>query len=268
MKQPVARITARASAAAIILALAAACGESFPRQASLSVASIFYDNASGLPSTLYFALSDRPQPEGGYKAYTASVPVSDGNTAAGPTFDVSWEAKDEWRKGREFWLLVAEDTNSTGVIDSGDAILPSMRVVLEDGKSTTLDGLRFIATGTPLGVLTYDPGAPKFVVRLFMSDPDAIDNVHRVILRLGAGGNLSDGNVAINFEMPITDPDIATAFYVQGTGVANGISIFDIDGDGTTTIGVDWASATNYSAVPALNPDNGWMLWPGQLAQP
>jgi len=268
MKQPVrGRPAATATVVILILAIAATgCDGSYTMVGTLTVDSVYYDNLSGLPSTLQFALSDKPDPEGGYKAYTAAVPVADATSSAGPSFEVAWEAKDRWATSREFWLLVAEDSNATSVIDSGDAILPSIRVVLSSGSTTTISGLAFDTASTPLGVLTYDPGVPKYIVRLFMSNPGAIDAATPVRLRFGTGPNLSDGNVAINFAMAITDPDLATDFFVQGMGVANGIAIFDFDGSGLTTTAVDWVTAPDPATAPVLVSDNSWMLWPGMLA--
>ncbi len=263
MKQPVrGRPAATATVVILILAIAATgCDGSYTMVGTLTVDSVYYDSAAPRPD-LQFALSDQPNPEGGYKAYTAVVPVVDGGTAAGPSFEVTWQAKDRWATSREFWLLVAEDSISNGVIDSGDAILPSMRVVLSSGGTTTIDGLRFVSTGTPSGVLTYNPGAPKFMVRLFMSNPGAIDAATPVRLRLGAGPDLGNAGADLAMEIHVTDPDLATAFFIQGMGVSNGLAYLDSDSSGLATTG-DWVTFNPLVTAPALNPDNSWMLWPG-----
>ena len=192
---------------------------------------------------LQVALSANPDFLGGYKEYTAAYPSGSGSL----TFsDISWTAKDPDQTEAEFWLLIAEDANSSGSINDGDLILPAMRVVLRAGETTTIESIRFNHSATPAAVATAAFASTPHAFRISVDKNLVISPSSP--LRLVLGSSLS---------IPITDPMLASGLVLR-TAEVDGFAFIDADNDGTYTTGTEYAS--HAAAVP-LSDNNIWIIY-------
>ncbi|MBP7264327.1 MAG: hypothetical protein KBB32_09130 [Spirochaetia bacterium] len=201
------------------------------------------ENPSGT-SNLQVALSANPDFLGGYKEYTATY-----NTVAGGSLtfsDISWTAKDPDQTEAEFWLLIAEDTDTSNSINDGDLILPAMRVVLRASETTTIESIRFNHSATPAAVATAAFASTPHAFRISVDKNLVISPSSP--LRLVLGSSLS---------IPITDPMLASGLVLR-TAEVDGFAFIDADNDGTYTTGTEYAS--HAAAVP-LSDNNIWIIY-------
>jgi hypothetical protein len=218
----------------------------------------------GANPVVYVALSRAPDFKGGIKTYAATYDMASPSSPAVVFESINWESKNEGGAG-EFWLLVAQDANSTNVIDDLDNILPAMRVILEDGETTTIDRVIFDSTvGPPAkrvnGVIFSQANR---VFRIFIEDPALLSMTNRMYLRIG---NLVDlSNVAnADLDIPIADTSLSSGLSLP-TSLTNGFIWIDANGNGILQAGDgDWISTVSPAAAPPLTDFNQIILWSGQ----
>lgn len=250
---------AYALAVAAAACLLSACDTGI-RSSSLVIERIV--DPSATTATVHVALSDSPQFTGGYKPYSAAIALG-GPAVPILRFDaIAWEPKDGAERARAFWLFVAQDANSTGVIDDFDDLLPAMRVMLVDGEETVVPLITFDPTGSApsrlfQAVLFDDP--PRSY-RVFIEDPGVVGGLTPLYLRLGDTADLSiPGNV--NYDIPIPSASLASGLSML-TGALNGMLWIDNNQSGALDAG-DWISAQP-NAAPVLVEFNDAVLWSGQ----
>jgi hypothetical protein len=207
---------------------------------------------------VYVALSRYPDFKGGFKSYATSYDISSASSPALVFDSINWESKEESDAG-EFWLFVVQDGLPVdGVLNDGDLILPAMRIILQDGKTTVINQLVFDSSIAPLKIITADFATTKFDIRFFIENPSLIDSTTRLFLRLGAdlAGGLNLSQVAANHthDIPIHSPALTSgfSFFFSGAPASYALLWLDIDGSGTLNTG-DWISTADETLVLYMN---------------
>ncbi len=221
----------------------------------------------GLPSPIvHIALSRTPEFSGGVKTYATSYDISNPSTPAVVFESIIWKDKDE-REAGEFWLLIVEDSDANGMINNGDYVLPSMRIVLRDGEQTVINRIIYeTAPVMPFRTISMFFNFPQYKIRFFIEDPSKISSATPLYLRLGTTTDLSQTAGPHPHDIPIVSPALSSGFFVY-TASTYALLWLDIDSSGTLTIG-DWISWADEENVPPLDPSNQWILWSGQTVLP
>jgi hypothetical protein len=224
----------------------------------------------GSNPVVYVALSRSPDFLGGTKTYTATYDLANPGTPAVVFESISWENKNEGEAG-EFWLLVAEDDElgpNPGIIGNDDNVLPAMRIVLEDGQTTTIERIIFDSTAGPpaprVNAVNFSHLNRSF--RIFVEDPALVSMANKMYLRLGIANDFSiPANVT--HDIPIADPNLLSGLSLR-TASNFGFVWIDASGDGLLNFGDgDWISTSLLNPptnAPALADFNPIVLWSGQ----
>lgn len=246
-----------AFAAAVIVFLAAACEN---RQLSASLVINQIQDPGPADPVVHIALSDSPSFNKGYKYFTAEYDIASGQSPAVSFPDVSWQELGSSRTSREFWLLIAHDSNLTGVIDELDEILPAMRIVLTDGEELTVPIVDFDSSA---GVPRFFPalfGSPGQYIRVFIENPTQVSAASPLYLRFGNAADLSAGG---NFEIPIRSPELSSGFFIN-TSMTHAVAWIDLNGDGSLTSGIGELISSLPTSATALGDITTLILWSGQ----
>lgn len=247
----------RRCAASIAIALAFLAMACDNRQLSASLVINQIRDPDGADPVVHIALSDTPSFTKGYKYFTAEYDIALGLSPAVVFTDISWQEFDNGRRSREFWLLIAHDSNLTGVIDELDEILPAMRIVLTDGEELTIPLIDFDSSAGVPRFFTALFGNPGRYIRLFIEDPSQISSASPLYIRFGNAADLSAGG---NFEIPIRSPALSSGFFIN-TDMTHAMAWIDSNGDGNFSAG-EWISSLPTSAT-ALVDQTTLILWSG-----
>lgn len=240
--------------ATVLALLAVACDN---RQARSSLVINQIRDPGGADPVVYIALSDTPSFTKGYKYFTAEYDIALGQSPAAVFADITWQESDTGNAGRDFWLLIASDANSSAAIDELDEILPAMRIVLTDGEELTIPLIDFDSSAGVPRFFTALFGNPGRYIRLFIEDPSQISSASPLYIRFGNAADLSAGG---NFEIPIRSPALSSGFFIN-TDMTHAMAWIDSNGDGNFSAG-EWISSLPTSAT-ALVDQTTLILWSG-----
>lgn len=246
-----------AIAAAVIVVLAAAC-DNRPLSASLVINQI---RDPGLADPVVrIALSDSPSFTKGFKHFTAEYDIASGQSPAAIFNGITWQGRDDGRLSREFWLHVAHDANSSGVIDELDEILPAMRIVLTDGEELSIPIIDFDSSVGIPRFFTAQFGSPGRYIRVFIENPTQVSAASPLYIRFG---NAADLSAVFTFEIPIRSPELSSGFFIN-TSMTHAMAWIDLDGDGNLTPGIGELISSLPTAATALGDLTSFILWSGQ----
>lgn len=218
--------------------LVASC-DSRQRMSTLVIQAIHDTSAPPLNPTVHIALSEKPSFTEGYKSFATSYDIASGGSPAVVFSGISWEEQDKSRKSREFWLLIAYDTDGMAGINEGDHILPAMRVVLSDGEETIIPIIYFDTTSLPAPdpdfLFSLNYSRPWKTVRIFIDDPSRVTPATRLFVRFG---NLIDLTAGFDHQIAIGARELATGLVVN-TDMPYVWAYIDANGDGSLTAGAN-----------------------------
>ena len=95
--------------------------------------------------------------------------------------NIFFESYENDSNSRNFWLMVAEDTDNSGNFNDGDRYLPFARITLTDGETLEIHCIDFTM---PFNILVVD--VIKYTVSILHSNPAAVDKNHKITLSINA----------------------------------------------------------------------------------